>query len=193
TNNGLWLSTDHGKTYRNGSLPTNAAHKGVYRETPFGNFVTDVRVRPHHVNEVVAVVGWRRGSAKEPNGKADSVGNGFYTSTKSGAPGTFAFVPQDPVTGLGAPGNNANSSTPSSDPIGRTSLAYSADGKYLWAVVQDAGNMNNEVVVGGPLPAKNSVLTASTSRRAVTPARTGSRRATRRCSAARRAVASSSS
>ena len=158
TNNGLWLSTNHGKSYRNVSLPTNAAHNGVYRDTPFGNFVTDVRVRPHHPATVVAVVGWRRGSATEPDGKADSEGNGFYASSKSGAVGSFTFVTQDPVTGLGVPGNNANSSTPSSDPIGRTSLAYTADGKYLWAVVQDAGNMNNEVVVGGPLPAKNSVL-----------------------------------
>ena len=158
TNHGLWLSTDHGRHYRNVQLPTNAAHNGVYRDTAFGNFVTDVRVRPKHVNQVVAVVGWRRGSGEEPNGKADSVGNGFYQSTKSGRRGTFAFVPQDPVTGLGVANNNANDSTPSSDPIGRTSLAYSADGKYLWAVVQDAGNMRNEVLVGGPLPAKNSVL-----------------------------------
>ena len=158
TSHGLWLSTNHGKTYRNVTLPTNAAHNGVYHGTPFGNFVSDVRVRPHHVNQVVAVVGWRRGSATEPNGKADSVGNGFYESTKSGSVGSFTFVPQDPVTGLGVANNNANNATPSSDPIGRTSLAYSADGKYLWAVVQDAGNMNNEVVVGGPLPAKNSVL-----------------------------------
>src|SRR5262249_13890608 len=65
---------------------------------------------------------------------------------------------QDLRTGLGVPNNNANGATPSSDPIGRTSISYSADGQYLWAVVQDAGNMNNEVVVGGPLPAKNSVL-----------------------------------
>lgn len=158
TSRGLWLSRDHGKHYSNVALPTNAAHTGVYTATPFGNFVTDVRVRPKHPSEVVAVVGWRKGSATEPNGKKDSVGNGFYESTKSGAAGTFKFVPQDPVTGLGVPNNNANNATPSSDPIGRTSIAYSADGKYLWAVVQDAGNMSNEVVVGGPLPAKNSVL-----------------------------------
>ncbi|HMC68761.1 MAG TPA: hypothetical protein VKJ07_06375, partial [Mycobacteriales bacterium] len=77
TNNGLWLSTDHGKHYVNVKLPTNAAHNGVYGASPFGNFVTDVRVRPHHVNEVVAVVGWRGGAQKLPNGKAQSVGNGF--------------------------------------------------------------------------------------------------------------------
>ena len=158
TNNGLWLSVDHGKHFKNVRLPSNASHNGVYTATPFGNFVTDVRVRPHHVNEVVAVIGWRRGSAKEPNGKADSVGNGFYDSSKGGRVGTFLYVPQNPVTGLGVPNNNANGTTPSSDPIGRTSIAYSADGQYLWAVVQDAGNMNNEVLVGGPLPAKNSVL-----------------------------------
>lgn len=161
TNRGLWLSTDRGRSYRNVKLPTNvptADPKDVYTATAFGNFVTDVRVRPHHGNEVVAVVGWRRGSGKAPNGKPDSVGNGFYRSTKSGRVGTFRYVPQDPVTGLGVPNNNANGATPSSDPIGRTSIAYSASGKYLWAVVQDAGNLRNEVIVGGPLPAKNSVL-----------------------------------
>ncbi|MDQ1696509.1 MAG: hypothetical protein QOJ03_1862 [Frankiaceae bacterium] len=157
TNRGLWLSTDHGRHYRDVTLPTNAAHNGVYRATPFGNFVTDVRVRPRHPREVVAVVGWRRGKGTEPNGRIDSVGNGFYRSTSSGRGGTFHYVPQDTVTGLGVPTNNA-SDTPSDDPIGRTSIAYSADGKYLWAVVQDAGNMRNEVLVGGPLPAKNSVL-----------------------------------
>jgi hypothetical protein len=77
TNHGLWLSTDHGRHYVNVDLPTNTNHNGVYTATPFGNFVTDVRVRPHHVNEVVAVVGWRGGSATMPNGKKQSVGNGF--------------------------------------------------------------------------------------------------------------------
>lgn len=158
TSRGLWLSTDHGRSYHNVKLPTNAAHKGIYTKTAFGNFVTDVRVRPHHANQVVAVVGWRRGSHPNPSGTPDSVGNGFYQSTKSGAVGSFHFVPQDPVSGLGVPGNNANDATPSSDPIGRTSLAYSADGKYLWAVVQDAGNFNEELFVGLPLPASNTVL-----------------------------------
>src|SRR5207248_9501615 len=30
TNNGLWLSTDHGHHYVNVKIPTNAAHNGVY-------------------------------------------------------------------------------------------------------------------------------------------------------------------
>jgi hypothetical protein len=157
TNNGLWLSTDHGRHYVNLTLPTNAAHNGVYKGSPFGNFVTDVRVRPHHPNEVVAVVGWRGGAQKMPNGRAQSVGNGFYRSTKSGARGSFKYVPQQPGTGLGEAGNNANPYG-TSQAIGRTSLSYSADGKYLWAVVQDAGNFRNETYAGVPLEAKNTVL-----------------------------------
>src|SRR3954463_391034 len=157
TNNGLWLSTDHGRHYVNVALPTNAAHNGVYTGSPFGNFVTDVRVRPHHPNDVVAVVGWRGGAQKMPNGRAQSVGNGFYRSTKSGARGTFRYVPQQPGTGLGETGNNANPYG-TSQAIGRTSLSYSADGKYLWAVVQDAGNFRNETYAGVPLEAKNTVL-----------------------------------
>lgn len=157
TNNGLWLSTDHGRHFTNLQLPTNATHNGVYRKTPFGNFVTDVRVRPKHASQVVAVVGWRKGQGSEPSGAIDSVGNGFYQSTASGAPKSFHFVPQDPTTGLGQPGNNANPYG-SDDPIGRTSLAYSADGKYLWAVVQDAGTFRGETYDGAPLPANSSVL-----------------------------------
>ncbi|HET7529464.1 MAG TPA: hypothetical protein VFJ98_00735 [Mycobacteriales bacterium] len=157
TNNGLWLSTDHGRHYVNVKLPTDAAHKGVYTGSPFGNFVTDVRVRPHHVNEVVAVVGWRGGAKVMPNGKAQSVGNGFYRSTRSGARLSFRYVPQQPGTGLGEAGNDANP-VGTSQAIGRTSLAYSADGKYLWAVVQDAGNFRGETYAGVPLEASNTVL-----------------------------------
>jgi hypothetical protein len=157
TNHGLFLSTDHGRHWHNVKLPTNTKHDGVYTATPFGNFVTDVRVRPKHANEVVAAVGWRRGAGTEPNGKIDSVGNGLYQSTKSGGVGTFKFVPQDPVSGLAVPNNNA-SPVPSDDPIGRTSLAYSSDGKYLWAVVQDAGNFRGETFLAAPLPATNTVL-----------------------------------
>jgi hypothetical protein len=157
TNNGLWLSTDHGRHYVNVKLPSNAAHNGVYTGSPFGNFVSDVRVRPHHPDEVVAVIGWRGGAKVMPNGKAQSVGNGFYRSTRSGARGSFKYVVQSPGTGLGEPGNDANP-VGTSQAIGRTSLAYSADGKYLWAVVQDAGNFRGETYAGVPLEASNTVL-----------------------------------
>lgn len=157
TSHGLWLSTDHGRHYTNVALPTNAAHNGVYNATPFGNFVTDVRVRPHHANEVVAVVGWRGGKTKQADGRLESVGNGFYESTRSGAKGSFHFVTQSDSNGLGGTANDANA-LGSSEAIGRTSLAYSADGKYLWAVVQDAGNFRGEALDGAPLPEKNTVL-----------------------------------
>ncbi len=157
TNNGLWVSTDHGRRFHNVKLLTNAKHNGVYRRTPFGNFVTDVRVRPMHPNQVVCVVGWRSGHLKEPNGADESVGNGFYESKTGGKVGSFKYVPQDPSQGLGVTGNDANPQG-TDDPIGRTSLAYSADGKYLWAVVQDAGNLRGDTYDGAPLPAKSSVL-----------------------------------
>ncbi|MHB8452239.1 MAG: WD40/YVTN/BNR-like repeat-containing protein, partial [Mycobacteriales bacterium] len=157
TNDGLYLSTNHGTSYHNVSLPTNAAHTAPYTGSPFGNFVTDVRVRPEHPDEVLAVVGWRRGAGLNANGQPDSEGNGFYKSLASGTTGTFQFLPQVEPSGLGVPGNDANPFG-SSDPIGRTSIAYSADGKYLWAVVQDAGNFRGETYFGEPLPANNSIL-----------------------------------
>jgi hypothetical protein len=92
-----------------------------------------------------------------PNGKPESVGNGFYRSTKAGARGSWKFVPQNPVTGIGGAAGQANP-VPTDESIGRTSLAYSADGKYLWAVVQDAGNFRGETFEGAPLPASNTVL-----------------------------------
>jgi hypothetical protein len=80
-------------------------------------FVSDVAVRPNTAgSQVVAVVGWRAGSNC----------NGFYLSTDGGA--TFS-----PVT--------INGSLQEQD-LGRTSIAYSSDGRSLYAVVQSAGMFN---------------------------------------------------
>ena len=155
TNDGLYASTDGGDSYADVLLPTNAAGTAPYRATRFGNYVSDVRVQPGSPQVVTAAVGWRRGKAMGAGGKSDSEGNGLYRSTEGGRLGTWKRL----VTNLGqaplAPGL-------SSDPIGRTSLAY-AEGKgqdpdVLWAVVQDAGLFRNETFLGTPVPAKPSVL-----------------------------------
>ena len=157
TNAGLYTSTDGGDSYSNALLPTNEDGTAPYTKTRFGNYVTDVRVKPDDPNVVTAAVGWRRGKAVGADGNPDSVGNGLYRSTEGGRPGTW----QRMDTNLGeaplAPGL-------SNDPIGRTSLAYASgegqDHDILWAVVQDAGVFRNETFLGPdvPLPAKPTVL-----------------------------------
>jgi hypothetical protein len=81
-------------------------------------YISDVAIRPGtHGTAVVAVVGWRAGSAC----------NGFYVSGDGGT--TFTRVS---VTG----GINDKQ-------IGRTTLAYSADGSMLYAVVESAQLFNH--------------------------------------------------
>ena len=80
-------------------------------------FVSDIAVRPNTGGQqVLAVVGWRAGSNC----------NGFYLSTDGGA--TFS-----PVT--------INGALQDQD-LGRTSIAYSSDGRSLYAVVQSASMFN---------------------------------------------------
>lgn len=149
TNDGLYASLDGGDSYTDVRLPTNAAGTAPYEATRFGNYVTDVRVKPGSPNVVTAAVGWRRGKALGVGGKPDSEGNGLYRSTEGGRPGTWKRM----QTNLGqaplAPGL-------SDDPLGRTSLAYASgpgqDPDVLWAVVQDAGFFRNETFLGLPTP-----------------------------------------
>lgn len=156
TNAGLYTSTDGGDSYANALLPTNEDGTAPYTKTRFGNYVTDVRVKPDDPNMITAAVGWRRGKTVGADGNPDSVGNGLYRSTQGGRPGTWTRL----ETNLGqaplAPGL-------SDDPIGRTSLAYATgegqDPDVMWAVVQDAGLFAGETFLGvGPLPAKPTVL-----------------------------------
>ena len=77
------------------------------------SFITDVVVRPGtHGQTVLAVLGWRNGTAY----------NGFYLSTTGGGAGSFSEI------------------TPSGDidtaDIGRTTLDYAADGSRLYAIIQ---------------------------------------------------------
>ncbi len=86
--------------------------------TPETRYVSDVAVRPGTGGrDVVAVIGWRAGS----------VCNGFYVSHDGG--GTFTRIS---VTGSISDGD-----------IGRTTLAYSADGSKLYAVVQSVRLFNH--------------------------------------------------
>jgi hypothetical protein len=81
-------------------------------------YISDVAVRPGTAGKtVVAVVGWRAGSAC----------NGFYVSADGGS--TFAHTT---VTGSV---NDAQ--------IGRTTLAYSGDGSLLYALVQSTQLFNH--------------------------------------------------
>src|SRR5204863_4073433 len=81
-------------------------------------FVSDVAVKPNAGGNVVdAVVGWRAGSNC----------NGIYESTDSGA--HFS-----PVTVTGALNEGD---------MGRTTIAYSANGSKVYALVQSAGMFNH--------------------------------------------------
>ncbi|HJP66762.1 MAG TPA: glycosyl hydrolase [Actinomycetota bacterium] len=81
-------------------------------------YISDVAIRPGtNGQEVVAIVGWRGGSAC----------NGFYLSTDGGD--TF-----NPITLSGAINDGQ---------IGRTTLAYSTDGGKLYAVVESSKLFNH--------------------------------------------------
>jgi sugar lactone lactonase YvrE len=89
-----------------------AAPAGEPQFPPYANQVTDVAVVPGSNGEdVIAVVGWR---------SADFPTNGFYESTNGG-------LTWSPVTVSG----DINAGD-----IGRTTLAYSADGSKLYAIVE---------------------------------------------------------
>src|SRR5712664_1766309 len=95
-----------------------------------GNIITDVTVRPGTGDQqVVAVAGWRSGA----------VTNGVYLSNDGGS--TFSF--------LGSP-----SGWPLNQDSGRTTLAYSAGGDRLYAVVQspyllNVGTNGKTLLAGG--------------------------------------------
>ena len=130
TTYGLWRSTNHGRSFSQVPLPDNQTHTGPAAH-PLGSWVTAVAIDPANPNEVTAAVGYAFGQMKYPDGEIIAPGNGLYRSTDNGA--HFSFLPStSQLTWQGA----------SSDPVGRTSLAYSTapGGKgILWALVADAG------------------------------------------------------
>ena len=86
------------------------------------SMITDVAIRPGtHGRSVLAVLGWRNGSSY----------NGFYLSTSGGGNGSFERI---------TPGGDVDATD-----IGRTTLAYSADGSRLYAIIQSP----KELLAGG--------------------------------------------
>lgn len=135
TGAGLFRSTDAGVSYTNVNLPTGPCEGSSNRDAGcvFANIVTDVVVQtPGGIGDeqggnVVAAVGWRGGSATNPDGTVQSPRNGIYASA-TGEPGTFTKV-------------DATGFTPQ-ERIGRIELGAATgpdqDHDYLYAIVQDA-------------------------------------------------------
>jgi photosystem II stability/assembly factor-like uncharacterized protein len=147
TTGGLFRSHDRGKTYKNVLLPTNKAGTAPAKGTPVGSWTSDVVVQPHSGQNysVFAAVGYVAGNVPitNPDGSTTMAapGNGLYVSTKHGAVGTFKRRDvTSAVNGWEQPYGHI-----SSDPIGRTRLAFTPNGKYLFALVADAGHRSTGV------------------------------------------------
>jgi hypothetical protein len=115
TSKGLW---------RHSGAPT-AAWTRVLKPDPnptgspyLTSFITDAAVQPgSHGQTVLAVLGWRNGSSY----------NGFYLSTTGGGAGSFrAITPKGAIDATD---------------IGRTTLAYAADGSRLYALIQSPAKL----------------------------------------------------
>ena len=146
TDRGLYRSTDSGASFTDVALPTNAAGTAPYTSSPVGSWTTDVQVRPGHPDDVYAAVGYVAGKVKTPDGRVAAPGNGLYRSQRAGAPGTWRRINTSGPTGW------EQNPTESSDPIGRTRLAFTPDGKSLFALVADAGNRSTRTVQDQAIP-----------------------------------------
>jgi hypothetical protein len=158
TNYGLWRSTDHGNSFHQLALPTNATHTGP-APNPIGSWVTAIAVRPNHPNEITVAVGYARGKTPTPDGTVLAPGNGLYRSITGATPGSFTFMASTNSLHWGS--NQVGSST---DPVGRISLAYgtaSGQDAKLFALVSDAGRAAGQKF--GDLPALPLVSTSGNS------------------------------
>lgn len=123
-NGWMYAATSQG-LYRHRSVRASGAWQLVLKPDPnptgspyLTSIITDVAIRPGTSGrDVTAVLGWRNGSAY----------NGFYHSSTGGGPGSFS--------GLALTG-----SIDATD-IGRTTLAYAADGSRLYAIVQSPAKL----------------------------------------------------
>jgi hypothetical protein len=152
TTGGLFRSADHGVTWSDVLLPTNAAGTAPATGTPVGSWTSDVVIKPGSQGgtyTVFAAVGYVAGNVTITNADGTTTpaapGNGLYSSTTSGAVGSFKRIDvTSTTTGWEQPYGHI-----SSDPIGRTRLTFSPDGKYLFALVADAGHRSSGVA--GPV------------------------------------------
>jgi hypothetical protein len=151
TSQGLFRSTNTGRSYVNVNLPTGdcAGNTSFGNVCQNANWVTDVQIKaPGGVGldkdggQVLAAVGYRAGRRPYPGTTTpQSPANGLYRSD-TGAPGTFAMldVSGDGTTPVGfAP----------QDRIGRTEFGAATgplqDHDFVYAVVQDAVLFNGGV------------------------------------------------
>jgi len=152
TTGGLFRSTDKGAHWTDVRLPTNAAGTAPATETPVGSWTSDVVIKPGGTPSsytVYAAVGYVAGNVtiKHADGSTSPAapGNGLYSSTSNGSAGSFKRIDvTSATTGWEQPYGHI-----SSDPIGRTRLTFSGDGKYLFALVADAGHRS--AGVAGPV------------------------------------------
>lgn len=126
----LYAATSHGLYRWTAGSTSWTRILGTSTGSIVANMVTDVVIRPGTggaTGDIIAVVGWRGGAST----------NGLYESRNGGDSFVGPYNPQGYVA-------------PSAQ--GRVSLAYSADGSKLYAVVQDANasynNHSNTILQG---------------------------------------------
>jgi photosystem II stability/assembly factor-like uncharacterized protein len=130
TTYGLWRSTDNGRSFHRVVLPDHARYG-------LGNWVPSIAINPFKPNEITVDVGYAFGKKVYAGNTVLAPRNGLYRSENDGR--TFSYM---------ASNSQLTQPLASSDPLGRTSLAYSHvqnGGKgVLWALVQDAGKAAGE-------------------------------------------------
>ncbi len=143
TADGLYTSTNRGGSWVRVPLKTNTAHTAEY-PGKYGNFISDVAVRPGTPTVVTAAVGYGMGKLLFQDNTLASQGNGLYQSTDGGA--TFPYL---------ASTSQLTNPAASTDPIGTITLKYSSapgNGNVLYAVVGDAGKNRGDCEGGLPVP-----------------------------------------
>jgi len=140
TTTGLYRSTDEGASFTDVRLPTDAAGDAPAPNTPVGSWTSDVKVKPGQSAVVYAAVGYVAGNVQLADGTGAAPGNGLYASTLGGAPGSWHRVDvTSATTGW------EQEPLKSSDPLGRTKLAFTPDGSTLYALVADGGHRSGGV------------------------------------------------
>ncbi|MDQ2894697.1 MAG: glycosyl hydrolase [Actinomycetota bacterium] len=142
TNNGLFRYATSSGQWTEVLFPDGLNQPGSAGYSPYNNHITTVQVAPGSGGQdVIAVEGWR--------GPLSGQKNGFYESTNGGT----SFAPVKPSGQI------------DTGDIGRTTLAYSADGSKLYAVIESPAALTaaKESVLQGvfvTLGSKKKVATA---------------------------------